>query len=196
MGRLFGRLQRMSVSQADISREWESTNCASCKSSARRRAGIQDVGRIRRQNVHAGVRDVESELNAAPPRRPRPSQANALPDLVPSANEPPGAWPPTRLTPPWPMRSARHRCRLRQNLMADRAPEGDTQETFLSHLVELRSRLLYSIIAVLAVFVALFPWSKEIYALLAKPMLNALPSGAQMIAPTSPNFSRAPQSGR
>ncbi len=66
--------------------------------------------------------------------------------------------------------------------MVDRAPEGDTQETFLSHLVELRSRLLYSIIAVLAVFVALFPWSKEIYALLARPMLNALPSGAQMIA--------------
>jgi len=66
--------------------------------------------------------------------------------------------------------------------MADRAPEGDTQETFLSHLVELRSRLLYSIVAVLAVFVALFPWSKEIYALLARPMLNALPIGAQMIA--------------
>ena len=66
--------------------------------------------------------------------------------------------------------------------MPDPAPETDTQETFLSHLVELRSRLLYSIIAVLAVFVALFPWSKDIYALLARPMLRALPSGAQMIA--------------
>jgi len=66
--------------------------------------------------------------------------------------------------------------------MADPTPETDTQDTFLSHLVELRSRLLYSIIAVLVVFVALFPWSKEIYALLARPMLRALPSGAQMIA--------------
>jgi len=66
--------------------------------------------------------------------------------------------------------------------MPPSAPETDTQDTFLSHLVELRSRLLYSIIAVLVVFVALFPWSKEIYALLARPMLRALPSGAQMIA--------------
>ena len=56
------------------------------------------------------------------------------------------------------------------------------QDTFLSHLVELRSRLMHSIIAVLVVFVLLFPWSKEIYALLARPMLHALPSGAQMIA--------------
>jgi len=66
--------------------------------------------------------------------------------------------------------------------MADTTPESAAQDTFLSHLVELRSRLLHSIIAVLVVFVVLFPWSKEIYALLARPMLRALPSGAQMIA--------------
>jgi sec-independent protein translocase protein TatC len=65
---------------------------------------------------------------------------------------------------------------------ADPTPEPGVQDTFLSHLVELRSRLMHSIIAVLVVFVALFPWAKEIYALLAKPMLRALPSGAQMIA--------------
>jgi sec-independent protein translocase protein TatC len=62
------------------------------------------------------------------------------------------------------------------------SPESAVQDTFLSHLVELRSRLVHSIVAVLVVFVVLFPWSKEIYALLARPMLNALPSGAQMIA--------------
>ena len=62
------------------------------------------------------------------------------------------------------------------------SPESAAQDTFLSHLVELRSRLVHSIVAVLVVFVVLFPWSKEIYALLARPMLNALPSGAQMIA--------------
>jgi sec-independent protein translocase protein TatC len=62
---------------------------------------------------------------------------------------------------------------------ADPTPEPGVQDTFLSHLVELRSRLMHSIIAVLVVFVALFPWAKEIYALLAKPMLRALPSGAQ-----------------
>jgi len=57
-----------------------------------------------------------------------------------------------------------------------------TQETFLSHLVELRDRLLRSILAVLAVFLCLFPWAKDLYALLAKPLLAALPVGGQMIA--------------
>ncbi|MDP1897912.1 MAG: twin-arginine translocase subunit TatC, partial [Sulfurimicrobium sp.] len=45
------------------------------------------------------------------------------------------------------------------------APE--PSETFISHLVELRTRLVRSIIAVLIVFVCLFPFAKEIYALLA-----------------------------
>ena len=34
----------------------------------------------------------------------------------------------------------------------------------------------------LVVTIALFPWAKEIYALLAQPLLSALPSGATMIA--------------
>jgi len=45
------------------------------------------------------------------------------------------------------------------------------QETFISHLVELRDRLLRAIIAVVVVLLALFPWAKEIYAILAKPLL-------------------------
>jgi sec-independent protein translocase protein TatC len=56
------------------------------------------------------------------------------------------------------------------------------QETFISHLVELRDRLLRAIIAVVVVLVALFPWAKEIYAILAKPLLAVLPAGATMIA--------------
>jgi sec-independent protein translocase protein TatC len=62
------------------------------------------------------------------------------------------------------------------------SPESAVQDTFLSHLVELRSRLMHSIFAVLGVFVVLFPWAKEIYALLAEPMIRALPRGSQMIA--------------
>ena len=65
---------------------------------------------------------------------------------------------------------------------SDANVEASVQDTFLSHLVELRSRLMRAIIAVLVVFVLLFPWAKEIYALLAQPMLRALPSGSQMIA--------------
>jgi sec-independent protein translocase protein TatC len=61
------------------------------------------------------------------------------------------------------------------------APE-NTQETFISHLIELRSRLLHSIVAVVVVLVCLFPWAKDIYAALAAPLLKALPRGSTMIA--------------
>jgi sec-independent protein translocase protein TatC len=57
-----------------------------------------------------------------------------------------------------------------------------TQDTFISHLVELRDRLLRAILAVIAVFLCLFYWAKELYALLAKPLIAALPAGGQMIA--------------
>lgn len=66
--------------------------------------------------------------------------------------------------------------------MSDAAPGTEAQETFLSHLIELRSRLMKSIIAVVVVLFCLFPWAKDIYALLAQPLLHALPQGATMIA--------------
>jgi len=56
------------------------------------------------------------------------------------------------------------------------------QESFVSHLIELRSRLLRSIIAVVIVLLCLFPWAKDIYAALARPLLKALPQGSTMIA--------------
>jgi sec-independent protein translocase protein TatC len=56
------------------------------------------------------------------------------------------------------------------------------QETFVSHLVELRNRLLRAIIAVFVVLLLLFPWAKEIYAVLAAPLLHTLPAGSSMIA--------------
>ena len=64
------------------------------------------------------------------------------------------------------------------------------QETFLSHLVELRNRLMWAIIAVLVVFVCLVPWAKDIYHLISQPLLAQLPKGVNMIATeiTSPFF--------
>ncbi len=56
------------------------------------------------------------------------------------------------------------------------------QETFLSHLIELRTRLLRAIVSVFVVLLALFPFAKDIYAFLAKPLLRVLPHGATMIA--------------
>ena len=56
------------------------------------------------------------------------------------------------------------------------------QETFLSHLIELRARLVRAMIAVVIVLLCLVPWAKEIYGALAAPLLRALPTGATMIA--------------
>jgi len=65
--------------------------------------------------------------------------------------------------------------------MTDEAP---VEETFISHLVELRDRLVKAIIGVAIVCIALFIWPgpKEVYDYLADPMLQSLPTGAKMIA--------------
>jgi len=55
-------------------------------------------------------------------------------------------------------------------------------ESFISHLIELRDRLLKIIFAVLIVFFALFYWASDIYTLLARPLLAALPADGKMIA--------------
>jgi sec-independent protein translocase protein TatC len=58
------------------------------------------------------------------------------------------------------------------------------QDTFISHLVELRDRLLRSLVAIAVVFVIVFiyPGSAAIYDFLALPLMQALPDGAKMIA--------------
>ncbi|MDD3528603.1 MAG: twin-arginine translocase subunit TatC [Gallionellaceae bacterium] len=58
----------------------------------------------------------------------------------------------------------------------------DSQQTFISHLLELRDRLLRVVLAWGALFICLFPFANELYALLAQPMLAKLPQGGQMIA--------------
>lgn len=64
------------------------------------------------------------------------------------------------------------------------------QQSFLAHLVELRTRILNSVVAILLVFVGLFPWAKNVYAILAAPLLAKLPEGGHMIATdvTTPFF--------
>ncbi|MBS0544719.1 MAG: twin-arginine translocase subunit TatC [Proteobacteria bacterium] len=58
----------------------------------------------------------------------------------------------------------------------------DQQESFIAHLMELRDRLLRSLVAVGVVFVCLMPWAGDIYDILAKPMMATLPTGTHMIA--------------
>ncbi len=63
-------------------------------------------------------------------------------------------------------------------------------ESFISHLIELRNRLLRSVVGFILVFFGLFPFANKIYSLLAAPMLAKLPAGGQMIATavTTPFF--------
>lgn len=65
---------------------------------------------------------------------------------------------------------------------ADEAPERDREQPLIEHLIELRTRLLRGLGAVLAVFVGLSFFADRIYSLVATPLLARLPEGSTMIA--------------
>lgn len=56
------------------------------------------------------------------------------------------------------------------------------EQPFMSHLVELRDRLLRMVVAIVLVFVVLFPFANDIYTFVAEPIRAQLPEGSQMIA--------------
>jgi sec-independent protein translocase protein TatC len=58
----------------------------------------------------------------------------------------------------------------------------DQEQTLLSHLTELRDRLLRSIGCVLLIFIALAYFANDIYTLIATPLLEQLPDNGSMIA--------------
>ena len=66
----------------------------------------------------------------------------------------------------------------------------NSPESLISHLLELRNRLLRIVIGFLLIFICMFPFANEIYTLLAQPLLTKLPAGGQMIATavTTPFF--------
>ena len=68
--------------------------------------------------------------------------------------------------------------------------EDEKELTLIDHLVELRNRIMKSLIAVVVLFLALFAFANDIYTYVAAPMIAALPEGTSMIAvdPTSPFF--------
>ncbi len=55
-------------------------------------------------------------------------------------------------------------------------------ETFIVHLLELRSRLLKIVIGLVVSILAFLPFSNELYTWLAQPLLNQMPVGTHMIA--------------
>jgi len=56
------------------------------------------------------------------------------------------------------------------------------EQPFISHLVELRDRLLKVVLCVLVVFGGLAAFANEIYSFLAGPLLKHMPAGSTMIA--------------
>ena len=68
--------------------------------------------------------------------------------------------------------------------MTDTPKEDEALEesSLLSHLLELRSRMLRAFAAVIVVFVCLVPFAKKLFAIVSQPLTNALPEGNTMIA--------------
>ena len=61
-------------------------------------------------------------------------------------------------------------------------PESDREQSFLEHLFELRTRLIRACVSVLIVLLCLLPFARDLYAMLAAPMMAQLPEGSSMIA--------------
>lgn len=57
-----------------------------------------------------------------------------------------------------------------------------SEQPFVSHLIELRDRLLRMVLAVVVLLLVLFPFGNDIFHLLAQPVINALPEGNSMVA--------------
>lgn len=55
-------------------------------------------------------------------------------------------------------------------------------QTFVSHLIELRSRLIKAVAAILIIVIVQLPFAGKIYALMARPVMAYLPEGSSMIA--------------
>ncbi len=58
----------------------------------------------------------------------------------------------------------------------------DKEQPLVHHLIELRTRLLHIVYFLLAVFICLFPFATDIYAIVSAPLQAVLPAGTSMIA--------------
>ena len=60
--------------------------------------------------------------------------------------------------------------------------KGDKNQPLIEHLIELRSRILHSIVSVLIIFLPLFYYANDLYGYISEPLRNFLPEGSSMIA--------------
>ncbi|MBB3230038.1 twin-arginine translocase subunit TatC [Halomonas stenophila] len=56
------------------------------------------------------------------------------------------------------------------------------QAPLIEHLIELRSRLMRAVVAILVIFLGLYAFANDIYGFVAEPLMALLPEGSQMIA--------------
>src|SRR5687768_6009002 len=60
-------------------------------------------------------------------------------------------------------------------------PEELAEGTLMSHLLELRSRIMKAVLAVILVFLGLVPFTNRVFEFVSKPLREALPEGSEMI---------------
>lgn len=61
-------------------------------------------------------------------------------------------------------------------------PSVDHEAPLVSHLIELRDRMLRMVLAVLVIFLGVFYFANDLYHIVATPLLEHLPEGASMIS--------------
>ena len=111
---------------------------------------------------------------AGSPLRPAEGVAEALADdphattRLPRRRRPPRRNPPPRRTGPM--------------SQSPREPEPLAEGTLISHLLELRDRLMRALIAIFIVFVPLVFFSNDLFTLVARPLIEKLPEGTSLIA--------------
>ncbi len=66
--------------------------------------------------------------------------------------------------------------------MSESGDIDDKPLPLVAHLTELRDRLLRAVLAVLIIFIGLFPFANEIYGFVSEPLRALLPQGSSMIA--------------
>ena len=67
-----------------------------------------------------------------------------------------------------------------QNKQADSA--ADQPQPLIAHLIELRGKLLKSVVCVIAIFLSLYYFSNDLYTFVSEPLRKFLPEGSTMIA--------------
>jgi sec-independent protein translocase protein TatC len=66
--------------------------------------------------------------------------------------------------------------------MSEPGQSQETEQPLLTHLIEMRDRLLRAVLAVLVIFLCVFYFANDLYHIVANPLIQRLPEGASMIS--------------